>query len=161
MSRFKFSNRSRQRMVGVHEDMVAVCERAIELTRVDFGITEGLRTLERQKELVEQRRSQTLKSKHLEGLAVDVAAYFGSDVSWDINVYDDIADAFVEASRELSVPIRWGGAWTVNDIAAYNGTMEMAHISYIDTKRDKNQRPFIDGPHFELSANNLVAPEYE
>ena len=161
MSRFKFSNRSREKLVGVNQDMIAVCERAIQLTRVDFGITEGVRSLERQRELVAQKRSQTLKSKHLEGLAVDVVAYFGAEVSWDINVYDDIADAFVEASRELSVPIRWGGAWTVNDIGTYNGTMEMAHNSYIDTKRAKNQRAFIDGPHFELSAQNLVAPEYE
>ena len=161
MPGFRLSSRSKSRLEGVHQDMVDVCLRAIELTRVDFGITEGLRTLERQKELFESRRSQTMKSKHLDGLAVDVAAYFGSEVSWDINVYDDIADEFAEAGRELSIPIRWGGAWTINDISAYQGTMEMAHNAYIDTKRAKNQRPFIDGPHFELAASNLLSAEYE
>lgn len=158
--KFKLSSRSMSRLDGVNSDLIAVCERAIALTRVDFGITEGLRTLERQKELVQQKRSQTLKSKHIEGLAVDVVAYFGSEISWDNSVYDDIADAFAEASRELETPIRWGGSWQINDIGAYNGTMEMAQNSYIDLRRSQGRRPFIDGPHFELSASNAVATEY-
>jgi len=157
---FKLSSRSMNRLDGVNTDLIAVCERAIELTRVDFGVTCGMRTLEEQKELLRTKRSQTLKSKHLEGLAVDVVAYFGSEVSWDINVYDDIADAFAEASRELDTKVRWGGSWHINDIGAYKGLMETAQNSYIDLRRAAGRRPFIDGPHFELSAQNMVAAEY-
>lgn len=157
---FKLSSRSQSRLDGVNTDLVAVCERAIQLTRVDFGITCGMRTVAEQAKLVEQRRSQTMKSKHIEGLAIDVVAYFGSEISWDNAVYDDIADAFAEASRELDTPCRWGGAWHINDIGGYKGLMETAQNSYIDLRRSAGRRPFIDGPHFELSKQNVVAAEY-
>ena len=91
-----------------------------------------------------------MKSKHLLGHAVDLMAYIGSRASWELNLYDDIADAMAEAAREVDVPIRWGAAWTVPNIAYFNGTMEDAMNSYIDTRRTQSRRPFIDGPHFEL-----------
>ena len=96
---FKLSSRSKKKLDGVHPDMVAVVERAIELTDVDFGVTYGVRTLAEQKKLVASGRSQTMKSKHLKqddgySHAVDVVAYDGSDVVWEINVYDNICDAF-------------------------------------------------------------------
>ena len=62
---FKLSNRSKGKLEGVHPDMVAVVERAIELTKVDFGVTYGVRTVEEQEKLVASGRSQTMKSKHL------------------------------------------------------------------------------------------------
>ena len=106
---FSLSSRSRAKLEGVHPDMVAVVERAIELTKVDFGVTYGVRTLEEQKRLYESGRSQTMNSKHLlqddtsYSHAVDVVAYDGSDVVWEINVYDDICDAFKQAAEELSL----------------------------------------------------------
>jgi peptidoglycan L-alanyl-D-glutamate endopeptidase CwlK len=110
-----------------------------------------MRTLEEQRALVEKGASQTMKSKHLDGHAVDLMAYCGSRASWELNLYDDIADAMAEAAREVDVPIRWGAAWTVSNIAQFHGgTMEDAMNSYIDERRSQNRRPFIDGPHFEL-----------
>ena len=96
---FNLSNRSRNKLDGVHPQLVAVVERAIKLTKVDFGVTYGVRTVEEQEKLVAAGRSQTMKSKHLiqdDGFshAVDVVAYDGSDVVWELNVYDDICDAF-------------------------------------------------------------------
>ena len=97
---FNLSSRSRGKLEGVHPDMVAVVERAIELTKVDFGVTYGVRTVAEQEKLVASGRSQTMKSKHLVqedtgySHAVDVVAYDGSNVVWEINVYDDICDAF-------------------------------------------------------------------
>jgi peptidoglycan L-alanyl-D-glutamate endopeptidase CwlK len=158
---FKLSSRSLAKLEGVHPDMVKVCMEAIKQTTVDFGITCGMRTLAEQKELVRTKRSQTLKSKHLEGLAVDVVAYFGSEVSWDGAVYDDIADAFAQASHDLSIPVRWGGAWQINSISHYNDNMEAATNSYVDLRRSQGKRPFFDGPHFELSAANSLAEEYQ
>ena len=153
---FSLSSRSRGKLEGVHPDMVAVVERAIELTKVDFGVTYGVRTLQEQKRLYESGRSQTMNSKHLlqddtsYSHAVDVVAYDGSDVIWEINVYDDICDAFKQAAEEKGVAIKWGAAWSEGDIRSYPGTAEDAMNAYIDLRRSQGRRPFIDGPHFEL-----------
>ena len=82
--------------------------------------------------------------------AVDVVAYFGSDISWELNVYDDICDAFAEAARRNSVAIKWGAAWSEGDIRMYQGTAEDAMNAYIDLRRSQGRRPFIDAPHFEM-----------
>ena len=152
---FKLSTRSKNKLKGVHPDMVAVVERAIELTDVDFGVTYGVRSLAEQEKLVASGRSQTMKSKHLKqddgySHAVDVVAYDGSDVVWEINVYDNICDAFKKAAIEKGVAIKWGAAWSEGDIRTYKGTAEYHMNRYIDLRRGQGRRPFIDGPHFEL-----------
>lgn len=147
---FKLSQRSLDRLSGVDSNLVAVVKRAIEVTKVDFGVIEGFRTIERQQELVDKGVSQTMKSKHLGGEAVDLVAYIGPRVSWELNLYDDIADAMKQAAMELGVAVRWGGAWTTSNICEWQGTMEQAMTNYIDMRRLQNRRPFIDGPHFEL-----------
>ena len=152
---FKLSSRSKKKLDGVHPDMVAVVERAIELTDVDFGVTYGVRTLAEQKKLVASGRSQTMKSKHLiqdsgYSHAVDVVAYDGKDVVWEINVYDNICDAFKQAAIEKGVAVKWGAAWSEGDIRSYKGTAEFHMNRYIDLRRSQGRRPFIDGPHFEL-----------
>ena len=133
---FKLSTRSKNKLEGVHPDMVAVVERAIELTKVDFGVTYGVRSLAEQEKLVASGRSQTMKSKHLiqdsgYSHAVDVVAYDGSDVIWEINVYDDICDAFKQAAEEKGVAVKWGAAWSEGDIRSYKGTAEDAMLSLI------------------------------
>ena len=147
---FKLSESSLRKLEGVEKDLVNVVLEAIKLTKVDFGVTYGLRTLEQQKELFNSGRSQTMKSKHLDGRAVDVVAYFGADNSWELNVYDDICDAFAEAARRNSVAIKWGAAWSEGDIRMYQGTAEDAMNAYIDLRRSQGRRPFIDAPHFEM-----------
>lgn len=158
---FKLSNRSRDNLRGVHPKLVRVVERAIEITKVDFGVTQGLRTEIEQEQLVAAGKSQTMKSKHLRqedgfGHAVDLVAYVhtdgGAHVSWELNLYDDIADAMKKAAREVGLSVRWGAAWQVNDITVWQGTMEDAMMSYIDLRRSQGRRPFIDGPHFEISS---------
>jgi hypothetical protein len=148
---FRFSQRSLSRLEGVKPELQRVAHRAIQLTKIDFGITCGLRTVAEQRELVAKGASQTMKSKHLTGDAIDVVAYIGPRISWELNLYDDIADAFKQAAIEEGVAIRWGAAWTVSDIRKWTGTMEEAMNSYIDIRRSENRRPFIDSPHFELN----------
>jgi len=155
MKLFNLSARSRSRLEGVHPDLSAVVHRAIELTKVDFGVTQGVRTLEQQEANVAAGKSQTMKSKHLiqeDGYshAVDVVAYVGPDVSWELNVYDDICDAFAQAAREMEVPIKWGASWSEGDIRSYPGSAEDAMMAYVDLRRSQGRRPFIDAPHFEL-----------
>ena len=149
---FKLSERSLGRLEGVDENMVALAKYAIGITKVDFGIPSlgGLRTMEQQRQLVDKGASQTMKSKHLEGIAIDTVAYVGSRVSWELNLYDDIADAIKEAAVIVGVPIRWGAAWHIDDIRKWEGTMEEAMNAYIDLRRSQGKRPFIDGPHFEI-----------
>lgn len=147
---FVLSQRSLNNLTGVQPALVAVVQRAIQLTKVDFGVIEGVRTATRQAELVASGASQTMNSKHLTGHAVDLMAYIGDRASWELRLYDDIADAMKQAATELNTPIRWGAAWTVKDIRKWYGTMESAMNSYIDECRKAGRRPFIDGPHFEL-----------
>lgn len=152
---FKLSSRSLGKLEGVHPDMVNTVKRAIELTKVDFGVTYGVRTLEEQEKLYKSGRSQTMKSKHLiqdsgYSHAVDLVAYDGSNVVWELNVYDDICDAMAEAAKEIGAAIKWGAAWSEGDIRSYEGTAEEAMNAYIDLRRSQGRRPFIDGPHFEL-----------
>lgn len=149
--KFKLSQRSINKLNGVDPNLVKVVKRAIELTTVDFGVTEGLRTVEQQRKYVAARKSQTMKSKHITGDAVDLVAYVGGTISWELNLYDNIADAMKQAAKELGVSLRWGAAWHINDITKYNGTMEQAMNEYVDQRRRQGKRPFIDGPHFELS----------
>jgi len=147
---FKLSQRSLDKLAGVNPKLVAVVKRAIELSTVDFGVSEGLRTLETQKKYVASGKSQTMKSKHLDGHAVDLIAYVDGQISWELNLYDNIADAMAKAGKELGVSICWGAAWNVPDITKWTGTMESAMNHYIDERRKEGKRPFIDGPHFQI-----------
>ena len=139
-------------MEGVDKRLQKAVQHAIGETKVDFGVIEGVRSLERQRELVAKGASQTLKSKHIDGEAVDLMAYIGSRGSWELNLYDDIADAMKKGAELANVPIRWGAAWHINDIRDWNGTMEEAMNEYIDLRRKQGRRPFIDGPHFEIGS---------
>ena len=147
---FELSQRSLDRLDGVEDSLVVVVKRAIQLTKVDFGVSEGLRSVARQAELVAKGASKTMKSKHIDGLAVDLVAYISGRVSWELNLYDDIADAMAAAAKEHGVTVRWGGAWHIDDIGTWQGKMEDAMTTYIDLRRSQGKRPFIDGPHFEL-----------
>jgi len=108
---FKLSERSLSRMRGVDPDLVAIVHRAIELTPIDFMVTEGLRTRERQKQLVAAGASRTMNSRHIIGQAIDFAAIVDGDVRWDWPLYAKIAPAFKQAAKELGHRITWGGDW--------------------------------------------------
>ena len=139
-------------MEGVDERLVAVVKHAITATKTDFGVIQGLRTIEMQKALVAKGASQTMKSKHLDGLAVDLMAYIGGRGSWELNLYEDLADAMAEGANAVGCKVLWGAAWHIDSIGQYKGTMEDAMNEYIDLRRSQGRRPFIDGPHFQLMA---------
>ena len=147
---FTLSVRSNAKLNGVEPSLVAVTKRAIELTKIDFGVIYGMRTEEEQKKLVAAGKSQTMKSNHLVGRAVDLMAYVDGKGCWELNVYDDLCDAMKAAAEELGIAVKWGAAWSEGDICTYPGTAEDAMMKYIDLRRSQSRRPFIDGPHFEL-----------
>jgi peptidoglycan L-alanyl-D-glutamate endopeptidase CwlK len=147
---FKLSSRSIDRLGGIDAGLITVVNTAIDMTKVDFGVTCGMRTVQEQEALVASGASQTMKSKHLEGRAVDLVAYVGPNITWALNMYDDLADAMADAARIHGVPIKWGAAWTVGSITDWDGSMENAMNSYVDLRRSQGRRPFIDAPHFEM-----------
>lgn len=108
---FRLSQRSLERLKGVHPDLVRVVELAITLTDTDFMVLEGLRTPERQAELVKAGASMTLKSRHLTGHAVDLGAVVGGKLRWDWPLYPRLAKAMRDAAGRSSVPLVWGGDW--------------------------------------------------
>lgn len=112
MSDFKLSVKSEDRLKGVHPDLIKVVRRALELSAVDFAVLEGVRTTVRQAELVKAGASQTMKSRHLTGHAVDLGAIVGGQVRWDWALYDKLAAAMKGAAKELGIPLTWGGDWT-------------------------------------------------
>jgi len=108
---YSFSQRSKDRLKGVHPDLVKVMEESIKESPLDFGITEGLRTLERQKELFEAGKSQTMNSRHLKGFAVDIAVSENGKLTWEFPKYQIVADHIKKVAKDLGIPIVWGGDW--------------------------------------------------
>jgi len=147
---FKLSKRSHDRLIGVNPRLVAVVNTAIMITKVDFGVVEGLRTQETQRAYFNAGKSQTMNSKHLMGDAVDLVAFVNGAISWELNLYDEIAEAMRIGALEHDLPLRWGAAWNIPDIRRWEGSMESAMSYYIDERRRQNRRPFIDAPHFEI-----------
>ena len=105
---YRLSNKSLQKLDGVHPDMVAVVKLAISITGQDFSVGEGLRSVSRQKELVATGKSTTMNSRHITGHAVDLFPY---PLSWDWEYFYPIADAMKAAAKELKIDLEWGGDW--------------------------------------------------
>jgi peptidoglycan L-alanyl-D-glutamate endopeptidase CwlK len=117
-----------EKLKGLHPDLVKVITRAAQLT--SFTITEGLRTLEKQREYVADGKSKTLNSRHIPaqngyGHAIDIYPVVNGRIimDWSGGHFAALAKAVKRAAKEAGVPIEWGGDW----------------------------RSFKDGPHWELS----------
>lgn len=120
----KLSQRSLDSLRNVHPDLIRVVVAALQSSPVDFTVIEGVRTRERQAQLVKQGASKTMNSRHLHGLAVDLMPIDPATGkgSWDWSLYHKLGPAMKRAAEQEQVPITWGGDWTT----------------------------FKDGPHFEL-----------
>ena len=105
---YQLGKKSKKKLEGVHPDLVKVVERAIEITEQDFTVLEGLRDIERQRELVNTGKSTTMNSRHLTGHAVDLAPW---PISWEWEGFYPIADAMKTSADELGVSLEWGGDW--------------------------------------------------
>lgn len=105
---YRLSNRSLGNLEGVHPDLVAVVKRAIQITKADFVVIEGLRSVERQRDLVATKKSRTMNSRHLTGHAVDIAPY---PVTWEKSAFVPIVEAMKDAAKELGVDVTHGHDW--------------------------------------------------
>ena len=145
---YKLSKRSLSKLQGVDERLVEVVKRAIEITKQDFSVICGLRTIEEQRKLLAKGRTQTLKSNHLKGLAVDLAAY-DNGISWILEDYYEIAEAIRTAAKELDVRVRWGGFWLSPLNSTTAPAKDLVKI-YVDTRRAQKRKPFVDAVHVEI-----------
>lgn len=107
----KWSTVSLQKLQGIHPDLRRVMDRALQEAAIDFRVLEGLRTVARQRQLVASGASQTMRSRHLTGHAVDIAPLVGGKVSWDWPLYHRLAPAVKLAAQAEGVKITWGGDW--------------------------------------------------
>jgi peptidoglycan LD-endopeptidase CwlK len=123
--------RSLERLRGVHPELLRVVSRAAQLTDLDFIVTEGVRTMARQAELVKIGASRTLQSRHLSGHAIDLAPLVGGEVRWDWPLFYTLAATMKAAATECNVSMVWGGDWIT----------------------------FKDGPHFEIDPKKYPWPK--
>lgn len=120
--RFRLSTRSLITLEGIHPDLRKTVQHAITITPIDFAVLEGVRSIERQRELFDRGATKTMNSRHLTGHAVDIAPYIDGEVSWHWPDYHELAAVIKQAAEDQGVPIEWGGDW----------------------------RSFKDGPHWQL-----------
>lgn len=161
---FAFSDRSRRNLEGVKTDLVRLCERALELSPIDFGITQGMRSEEEQAILVSIGRSQTMNSRHLTGDAIDFAPYVSGSYRDEWPFYYPIVDVFIQVAREARMTFIWGGAWGVllGNVAVPNKAAETQAI-YISRKLAEAEKMgvqpsfFFDGPHIETIDTDMRA----
>ena len=119
----RYSKRSLNNLKGIHPDLRRVIDRALQDGPLDFIVIEGLRTMQRQRELMASGASKTMNSRHLTGHAVDIAPLAGGEVSWDWPLYYQLEPVVKQAAVDLGVALEWGGDW----------------------------KSFKDGPHWQLS----------
>ena len=117
------TDRTEDKLKGVHPDLVAVIHAVRTKFPNMFIVTEGMRTLEKQKLLFASGATTTLNSRHLTGHAVDVAALVDGEIRWDWPLYKKIADVIKAEAVAQKISIQWGGDW----------------------------KTFKDGPHFQLN----------
>ena len=110
-AKFRLGATSQARLKGVHPSLVKVVEEAIKRTPIDFTVLEGLRTKERQKQLVAKGASKTMNSYHITGHAVDIAPLVDGKVTWDWKYYNQLAPVIKQVAKELGVNVTWGGDW--------------------------------------------------
>jgi peptidoglycan L-alanyl-D-glutamate endopeptidase CwlK len=129
-----FGSRSLKNMTGIHPDLRLVLDKALQDSPLDFVVIEGLRTKERQKQLVASGASQTMNSRHITGHAVDLMP-IGLDgkPAFDWPLYDQLGPAVKKAAADLGIELDWGGDW----------------------------KKFKDGPHFELDRTAYPVGDWE
>ena len=124
-----------ERLDDVNKSLAAVVRRAAEGLPFDLIVVEGRRTKARQADLYAQGRTKpgkvvtwTLKSKHIDGLAVDLAPMKGSAIDWsDLKKFDAINKAMQAAALALKVKIRWGADWDQDGKIREAGEIDSPH----------------------------------
>jgi peptidoglycan L-alanyl-D-glutamate endopeptidase CwlK len=124
---YRLGSTSLSRLGGVHPLLVGCVVRAIRVTSVDFTVFEGVRSMDRQVELVRSGRSKTMDSRHLVGKAVDLPSWHGYP-KWDRIDAQQIANAMFQSAKECGVTLRWGGDWNMNGDQTDESFRDLVHF---------------------------------
>lgn len=128
----RYSKRSLNNLKGIHPDLRRVIDRALQESPLDFIVIEGLRTMQRQRELYASGASKTMNSRHLTGHAVDLLPIGKEGAAFAWPLYDKLGPAVKAAADAEGVEIVWGGDWA----------------------------KFRDGPHFQLDWDAYPTEEW-
>lgn len=123
MTKYKLSKRSLQNIKGIDYRLIILIGLMLDDSPYDFVVTEGLRTNERQKQLVAEGKSKTMNSKHLTGKAFDIAILKDGEITWDIKYYREFANVIMQLAHRLGFNIECGAYW----------------------------QSFVDGPHIQIN----------
>lgn len=164
MMAFVLGSKSLANLEGVHPVLVKIVKRAIEITEQDFGVYEGVRTIERQRKLVASGASKTLNSMHIPGPdrlstkiggiighAVDLVPWIDGQFRWEWGPCFKIACAVDRAATEQLVAdsVCWGGVWD-RWLSQYGDSAE-AMKAEVDAYSRRHPGPdFVDGPHYQV-----------
>lgn len=118
-SGYIFSDRSKLSLKDVDIRLQEVAQCALQHTTTDFVVVDGHRTAAEHKNNVAAGRSWIKRSKHQDGLAIDIAALNKGKVTYNPAKYYNIAEAFYYCSDSMGIPIIWGGEWRVQDLMHY------------------------------------------
>ena len=125
---YKFGKRSRKRLKGVDARLVNVLNELIKI--MDVTVIEGLRSAERQEELLAQGATKVKYSKHMEGKAVDICPY---PIDWDDRDRFHYMGGMIRAiAKQLNVNVRWGGDWDSDGEVKDNNFDDLVHIEIKD-----------------------------
>ena len=120
----RFGKRSKERLKGVKPELINILNELIKI--MDVTIIEGLRTQERQDELVAQGASKTKFSKHIQGRAVDLAPY---PIDWkDRERFHYMGGMIRGIAKQMKVDVRWGGDWDSDGEIADNSFDHLVHV---------------------------------
>tara|TARA_R100001463_G_scaffold74325_2_gene128307 strand:+ start:122 stop:499 length:378 start_codon:yes stop_codon:yes gene_type:complete len=124
---YKFGKRSREKLKGVNPKLINVLNELIKV--MDVTIIEGVRTQERQNQLVKEGASKTKFSKHITGKAVDLAPY---PIAWeDRDRFHYMGGMIRGIAKQMNVKIRWGGDWDNDGDTRDNSFDDLVHVELV------------------------------
>lgn len=139
----RLGNTSTKRLATCHIDIQLIIREAISISRVDFGVAEGHRSLEDQMKYYKAGKSRVdgikIKGKHnySPSLAIDIYAFINGKASWEKDSLNYLSGLILGVSGllfkqgKISHQLRWGGNWNQNGVIL-------------------KDQSFDDMPHFEL-----------
>jgi len=123
----RFGKRSRSRLKGVDAKLVNVLNELIKI--MDVTIIEGVRSAERQKELLEKGATKVKYSKHMEGKAVDLAPY---PIDWkNRDGFYYMGGMIRGIAHQMGLKVRFGGDWDSDGDTKDNDFDDLVHVEII------------------------------
>lgn len=150
MMKHRFGARSLDEAKGVSNRLLLLSSFSLLKSPVDFGIYDGMRTLEEQEEYVRTGVSRTLESKHLTGEAVDLVPFINGKYRWELESCCHIAKCMAMGSVYFGIPVIWGAVWDRKLTDLNHNDLLKEVEEYTARRKAAGHKAFIDAVHFEL-----------